>query len=320
MASAFSARGECSIPEAETQRSIESAFYEVDASMSNWSQTSEVSRFDCMPVGESMAMSQSLEIVLGKSVDVYEKTEGLFDPAIGELIEAWGFGVNEIPRAAWVRSQARVDSGWNGVTRRGGRWIRSKPVTLNVSGIAKGYAVDLALSRTVSKCERLLIDLGGEVGTKGSWTVAVRHPGDKNRTIGQVDVTDAAVATSGTYANSRTLAGVRFSHILHPRTGEPVRALLSVTVVGPDGAYADALATALVLAFSMNDEDRTAGRILARFPAYSAIAVRPYSTHATGLSNLEEGVGSYAITIAGLSIPFKCTNPAASRNGLLLCL
>ena len=110
---------------------------------------------------------------------------------------------------------------------------------LDPSGLVKGWAVDRAAALVGS--DRFLIDAGGDVVLRGGpWRVGVRHPHRRRRLAAVITLSDAAVATSGTYE--------RGAHIVDPRTGRPAAGALSVTVVGPDLATADAFATA---AFAM---------------------------------------------------------------------
>ena len=137
--------------------------------------------------------------------------------------------------------------------RTGGFFDLRATGRLDPSGLVKGWAVDRAaalLDR--AGCTRFCIDAGGDLRLRGGpWRVGIRHPHRRRRLAGVIAVTDAAVATSGTYERGR--------HIVDPHTGRPATDALSVTIVGPDLATADAYATA---AFAMGE----AGPALDRRP------------------------------------------------------
>jgi thiamine biosynthesis lipoprotein len=117
---------------------------------------------------------------------------------------------------------------------------------LDPSGIVKGWAIGRAADQLMGAGARCFsINAGGDVVTRGcpsgsaGWRVGIQHPWERDRMAAVLQVDDAAVATSGLYE--------RGEHVLDPDTGDPVRELASVTVVGPDPALADAYATAVVV-------------------------------------------------------------------------
>jgi FAD:protein FMN transferase len=125
----------------------------------------------------------------------------------------------------------RVETGGLFDVRAGGK--------LDPSGYVKGWAVERA---AVFGRGRFLIDAGGDVVVRGTWRVGIRHPYEHDRLAGAITVSDCAVATSGAYE--------RGAHVLDPHTRRPAAGALSVTVVGPELATADAYATA---AFAMGE-------------------------------------------------------------------
>ena len=128
--------------------------------------------------------------------------------------------------------------------RTGGYFDARAGGRLDPSGLVKGWAVDQAAALLdAAGCRRFCIDAGGDLVLRGGpWRVGIRHPHHRRKLAAAIAVSDAAVATSGTYE--------RGAHIVDPRTGRPATDALSVTVVGPDLATADAYATA---AFAMGD-------------------------------------------------------------------
>jgi len=123
---------------------------------------------------------------------------------------------------------------------------------VDLGGIAKGYAADMALEEL--RCHGItaaLVNAGGDIAVMGkppgqdAWRVGIQNPGRQNERLPDViHLADGAVATSGNYERYAEIEGRRFSHIIDPRTGRPVERISSVTVVAADAMRADALATA----------------------------------------------------------------------------
>lgn len=297
MASRYAVHGRSCIDEAGAKSRVEAAFYGVDASMSNWSDQSEVSRFNALQIGQVMEVSDGFGEVLEESDRLYAGTDGRFDPAVGELIELWGFGVqrrSSLPERSEVEAALRR-SGWSGLRLEGRKVRRLRPVRLNPGGIAKGYAVDRAAAVLEEHCRDYFVEAGGEIRMRGQWPVTIQHP-NQDGGIARMELKDTAVATSGVYANKRTVDGKRYSHIIDPRTGRPANHATSVTVTGPHCATADGLATALILT-----EETDYETVLAKFPGYGAIA-------------FVESDQGFRLIRAGATPEVQCTRPAARTS------
>ena len=174
---------------------------------------------------------------------------GAFDIAIEPLILEWGFKEEEpaVPSAEEL-STALQHSGWKHVRLERPNRVRKSPnAMINFGAIAKGYAVD----RAVSVLEREgvaegMVNAGGEVRTTaGSWSIGIQHPRAPSELVAVIDPRGHAVATSGDYEQYFEQDGERYHHILNPATGLPARACMSVTVLAENDVTADALATAV---------------------------------------------------------------------------
>jgi len=195
------------------------------------------------------------------SKDVFEKTGGTFDPTVGPLVNAWGFGFTDRLKV----DSALVDSllplvGFDKVKIVNNRVVKDDDrIQFDFNAVAQGYSVDLVGDLLESKgIDNYLIDIGGEVlgrGTKpdGSvWKVGIEKPKD-NASYGEglkavVGLKDKALATSGSYRKFYEENGIRYSHTIDPKTGFPVRhSLLSVSVLADDCGTADAYATAFMV-------------------------------------------------------------------------
>jgi thiamine biosynthesis lipoprotein len=179
---------------------------------------------------------------------VHTLTGGLFDPTIGSVTRLWTFGEDgAVPDP---------DSLGEGLRHVGFSRFLAAPdsagFTLDLGGIAKGYAVDLAAASLARLGVRsAIVSAGGDMRLVGRrsdgkpWRIAIRHPRLAGAFVGYLKLAESAVATSGDYERCFIAGGRRYHHILSPRDGMPASATTSVTVVAPSSALADALATGL---------------------------------------------------------------------------
>jgi len=185
----------------------------------------------------------------------------MFDITIAPAVNAWGFGPQDVVAAVpseEIVAEAVRHSGWQKIQ------IRSAPsalrktdpkVTLDLSAIAKGFAVDrLAYLLEFDGVQNFLVEIGGEIRTAGlrgdgkPWRIGVERPGTGLDIDFVITPRENAVATSGDYRNYRMLGDKRISHAIDPRTGRPAATeLASVTVVDASAGNADALATTLMV-------------------------------------------------------------------------
>jgi thiamine biosynthesis lipoprotein len=190
--------------------------------------------------------------VLAEAVAVAALSGGAFEPTVLPLVRLWGFrgGEPRLPTAAdLAEALAQVDVGSLEVEPERARRLRAG-LAIDLGGIAKGHALDRAQAALV-RCgvEGAVLDLGGNLLAFGSGRgreVAVVDPSAPDRLVLSLPL-DGAVATSGQYERFVTIAGRDYGHILDPRTGWPVQAGLSVTVLSDTAVRGDALATAAVV-------------------------------------------------------------------------
>jgi thiamine biosynthesis lipoprotein len=210
--------------------------------------------------GQVVEADQDIVNMVRQSQLIEKLSDGRFNPAIGALIRLWGFHTSDYPIIGPPPDQADIDA----ILRQqpssrqihiDGLMLSSDNplVQLDFGGIAKGYAVDLAIRYLQEKgISNAIVNAGGDLRATGRhgdrpWRVAVRKPG--GGIIGSVEVVgDEALFTSGNYERFRQDSQERYPHILDPRTGWPVEHVASVTVITREGIVADAAATALVVA------------------------------------------------------------------------
>lgn len=243
-------------------REIRVALDAVDAGTSSWRDDSEISRFNRSASTAWQSVSADTAAVVAVALDVQHRSEGAFDPTVAPLVELWGFGRvgprrRPPPPEAMSAALARVGGGALAVRRNPPALRKQHPdLALDLSGVAKGYAVDLVARRLDALgVARFLVEVGGELRARGEapgggpWRVGVERPEPGPSRIGwTLALVDVSLASSGDYRRYFEWRGRRYSHVIDPRSGLPVHhGLVSVSVLAPDAARADAWATALLV-------------------------------------------------------------------------
>ncbi|WP_296555651.1 FAD:protein FMN transferase [Pigmentiphaga sp.] len=231
--------------------------------MSTWRDDTDLSRFNAAPAGSWHVLPDALFVVLEQALSVARESGGAYDPTVGPLVDLWGFGSQgprPRPSAADVAA-ARGRVGWDRIALdvAGRRARQPGGARVDLSGIAKGYAVD-----AVARCLRragvvgYLVEIGGELighGVKPDgtpWWVELDRAwdadGESSVPSTLVALEGLAIATSGDYRRHVSDGQGMYSHTLDPRTGAPIgNGVVSVTVLHPECMAADALATALTV-------------------------------------------------------------------------
>lgn len=234
----------------------------VVAQMSTWEAGSDISRFNAAPAGTALPLPQSFGHVLRAALDIAARSGGAFDPTVGPLVALWGFGAHaharRVPDAAALAA-TRERCGWQRLSLGTGQLTQPGGLELDLSAIAKGFAVD-ALSAWLRSQDihAALVEVGGELHGYGSkpdgqpWRVLVESDPEADAAADHpprvLALDDLAVATSGDRWHHYAADGVQYSHTLDPRSGAPViRAAAAVTVVAADAMHADGWATALTV-------------------------------------------------------------------------
>ena len=204
---------------------------------------------------------------------VYRDSDGYFDITVGPLSELWGFSTKtyRIPLPEEVK-KALAFVGLEKIKEQRDRLSVQPGMKLDWGGIAKGWGVDLA-ARALREIgiARGFINCGGDLYCWGenpenkAWKIGIKHPRQQGY-MGIISVSGLAVATSGDYQRYFESGGARYHHIFNPKTGYPAQGKQSVTIVGPETVYCDALSTALFA--SLQPE-----LIIKRYPEYGAILV-----------------------------------------------
>ncbi len=221
----------------------------VVAQMSTWEAASDITAFNRAAAGTSLPLPGLFAEVMDCALDIARRSEGAFDPTVGPLVALWGFGAHahaqRVPDAALLAA-TRARCGWQRLHWQDGRLLQPGGLELDLSAIAKGFAVDL-VSRWLrgQGIDAALVEVGGELHGHGRkpdgqpWRVLVEAGPEEEAALAHpprvLALDNLAVATSGDRWHQFTQDGAQFSHTLDPRVGAPVgRAAAAVTVVARD--------------------------------------------------------------------------------------
>ena len=238
------------------EEQFDKLFYVVNKSMSTYQMNSIISKINR---NEETNIDSHFRKVFDTSKEIYKLTDGAFDPTIGVLVNAWGFGLED---AIVNLHRSKIDSlmltvGFDKVERLDEIIKKQNNNTqLDFNAIAKGYGVDvIAEFLETQNIENYLVEIGGEIRAKGinlssntPWKVGIENPNfDGSQSIMKaITLKDEAMATSGTYRKFKVdQNGNRYAHIINPKTGYPSKSnLLSISVIAENCMMADAYATA----------------------------------------------------------------------------
>ena len=246
----------------EIKTSIDSILFVFNKQMSTWDPKSEISTFNRWNSLDSFKVSKYFYDVVKEALTISEKSQGMFDITVFDLLSLWGFGPN--PKSG-IPEKNKIDSvlvytGFQFLSaEKNSLMKRHKKTRIDLNAIAKGYGVDIIFDYIKSLgYENIFVEIGGEVRFSGhnrnfdNWSIGLENPPS-----GLMDVEDpffgifkgesAAVATSANYRNFVDLDGTILGHTINPKTGFPVQTnVLSVSVVAETCMEADAWATALM--------------------------------------------------------------------------
>ena len=260
--------------EAAARDAATSAFARIaalDRAMSDYrpdSEVSDVARRAPMPV----PVSPDVFRVVGRAIDIARDTDGAFDPTVAPLVALWrnARAASRLPSGAAI-DDSRAFTGWRGVELDPPRQtIRlSKPgMRLDLGGVAKGYILQAALETLRGLGIRAaMLEAGGDIVTgdappgREGWRIAKELGGEFNSEFASELIANTALATSGPGAQFVEIDGVRYSHVVDPRTGWALTSGVTAHVLASDAALADALATAATVIGKPGLD-----RLRARFP------------------------------------------------------
>ena len=240
---------------------ISDALTEVDALMSTWRTDSQLTALNQHADPAPFPVAPATMAVLMRAEEVWEASGGAFDVTVYPLVRAWGFGGGQAPSPPDAQHieelLQRVGQQHVTLDHVNRTVTKDRPdVTIDLSAIAKGYAVDRVSQALVQLgMEHHMVEVGGEIRARGwnrfkqPWRIAVERPDTMERTVEEVvQLSGLSMATSGDYRNYREVDGRRWSHTIDPRSGQAMlHSLASATVLHRECALADAWATAFMV-------------------------------------------------------------------------
>ena len=241
----------------ELQSQVQMSVDRINQLMSNYKDDSELSLLNRSELDERFPVSGETREVLALSAEIHALSDGAFDISLAPVVELWGFGPtmtdSKIPSTE-VIAEALSRTGTDGLILGDVYVQRTKDISIDLSAIAKGYAVD-QVARLLDRQGHTdyLVEIGGELKGRGvnkagkSWRIAIELPDATKREMHSViELRNLGMATSGDYRNYFEVDGKRYSHTIDPKTGMPItHNLASVTVLDRSTALADGLATAI---------------------------------------------------------------------------
>lgn len=255
---------------------VEAALTRIVAQMSNWEPDSDLSRYNRAAAGSWHRLPDEFRDVLACALRVADASAGAFDPTVGPLVDAWGFGPPGGCSGPDAARQAELSQriGWRRVEVRddGHELLQPGNLQLDLCAIAKGYAVDrVAACLREEGIDNALVEVGGELYGMGRradgrrWRVLLDDEGDEAGEARVVELDRSAIASSGDRWHRRDDGrGRMLSHSIDPRGGAPVEdALRLVSVLADNAMEADAWATALTVMGARDGFDFACGKAMA---------------------------------------------------------
>jgi thiamine biosynthesis lipoprotein len=243
---------------AEARDAVDAAFRElerIEALMSEWRPETPISQVNAAAGKQPVAVPEELRAIIRRAIAYGEKTEGAFDLTWRGMGNIWRFDdAFRVPDKERVE-QARKNVDYRAVRLEGDTvFLERAGMAMGLGGLAKGYSVDRAARILKEKgFPDSLVAGAGDIlasGTKGGepWRLGVQDPRQERGTLlGTLPMSGRAISTSGDYERFRMVDGVRYHHIIDPRTGWPARECISVTVVAPTTEQTDALSTSIFI-------------------------------------------------------------------------
>ena len=223
----------------------------INQSMSPYIESSELYQVNLHAAGQPVKISAELFELIRKSIKLSEQSHGAFDITFASVGYKYDYRARRKPSEEEIRASLdRIDY-HHIVLDEQARTIRfNKPgVRIDLGGIAKGHAVDKSI-RILRECgiKRAMVSAGGDsriIGDRNGrpWMTGIKDPRHKDQSIVVIPLSDTAISTSGDYERYFEQDGVRYHHILSPKTGKSVDSTRSVTVLGPDATTTDGLST-----------------------------------------------------------------------------
>lgn len=227
----------------------------VEDMMTTW-RDSPLQRLNAKAGTGYFQVPEELALLIARSLAVAEATHGAFDPTFASVGKLWDFKAEPpvLPSDSEIAiALKKVGYGKVQVDLEANKVALPAGTRLGLGGIAKGYGVDRAMAVLLKHgIKNAVVNAGGDLKALGTkfgkpWRIAITHPRGGKEPVAVIPLSNICLVTSGDYERFFELDGKRYHHILDPRTGRPATGCISATVLAPDAAFADALATAMAV-------------------------------------------------------------------------
>lgn len=206
-----------------------------------------------LEVGKEVTISDDLTSLIKYGIDVYTKTNGLVNIAMGNVTGVWKKYINEGTEVPSEKELNNLNININDIVLEGNKFLKKSDVKLDLGSIAKGYVTEEVGNYLESKkIDKYLINAGGNVKVgksykDGKYVIGIENPNDTNKMYKKINVEKKSVVTSGDYQRYYEVNGIRYNHIINPKTRFPANNVKSVTVICDNSKDADMYSTYLFL-------------------------------------------------------------------------
>jgi len=231
---------------------VQNEFERINQLMSPYIASSELSLLNREAANQPVLISNELYLLLQQAEQLAKLSGGAFDISFASVGFSYDYRQHLKPSAAELTEQRSLINYQHIQLLDNNHVMFARPgVKIDLGGIAKGYAVEQAIGLLAKAgIKHALVTAGGDTRLLGDkrgrpWIVAIKHPRKSDDIVAQLPLADSAISTSGDYERFFIEDGVRYHHILDPKSGQSPSGLMSVTVLGPDATRTDAMSTTL---------------------------------------------------------------------------
>ena len=228
----------------------------IEKLISSWDASSQTSMINANAGIAPIKVDKELYDLIQRSLAISKITDGAFDISYASMDRVWKFdgSMSQMPSKKDIANSV-LNVGYQYIILDESKstvFLKNKGMRIGFGGIGKGYAADMAKQLLISKGVKAgIINASGDMSTWGKqlngkdWTIALTNPMNKKKAFAVLPISGKAVVTSGDYERFVKFNGIRYSHIINPKTGYPATGIISVTVFAPSTELADALATSV---------------------------------------------------------------------------
>lgn len=255
---------------------VQNEMTRIDEAMSPYKAMSELSQVNNKAGREAVIISSELFALLHESQQVAELSDGAFDITYASVGYQYDYRKKQRPSESSIKRALEAINYRAVILDKTKSTVRfSQPnVKIDLGGMAKGYAVKQCIELLKSAgIKHALVSAGGDTALLGDrrgrpWYVGIKHPRAEDKTAVQLPLTNEAISTSGDYERYFIEDGVRYHHIVNPKTGDSARMVVSVSIIGDDATFVDALSTTVFVKGLQEGM-----KFIDKLPGYEAIII-----------------------------------------------